>query len=370
MQMPNDDFSVEKLVCNDSFQQYCLGSDLINRKLWDEWILSRPEKASEIEEARNIVMLLTAKQGSRIQQLTALSSGIDQHDVFIDRIASSTVNVRQVYPVKTNKLYQYLAGAAVAAIIILSFILFFQKRLSVKDLFSRNIPGKSISSGMATRKTVILPDGTLITMGKESTIRLKQNFSTGNRELWLSGEAFFDVKHDREHPFVVHTVSSDIQVLGTVFNVKAYPGDMTMETTMIRGSVRVDAKKYTNYSITLKPDEKLISYNHPGGKQDINRSFYSILPVKNSSAGTGKPDEIKWVRNRLDIEDEPLSVIAQKLQQWYGITIVVTDDEVKNYHYSGVFENENVVKTLEALQLSYPFEFKISQEKITISKSK
>jgi len=367
--MPDDDFSVEKLVCNDSFQQYCLGSDLINRKLWDEWILSRPEKASEIEEARYIVMLLTAKQGSRLQQLTALSSGIDQHDVFIDRIASSSVNVRQVYPDKTNKSYQYLAGAAVAAIITLSSILFFQKRLSVKDLFSRSIPGKSISSGLAIRKTVMLPDGTLITMGKESTIRLKQNFSTGNRELWLSGEAFFNVKHDRQHPFIVHTVSSDIQVLGTVFNVKAYPGDMTMETTLIRGSVRVDAKKYTNYSITLKPDEKMISYNHPGAKQDINRSFYSILPVKNSSAGTGKPEEIKWVRNRLDIENEPLSVIAQKLQQWYGITIVVTDDEVKNYHYSGVFENENVVKTLEALQLSYPFAFTVTQDKITISKS-
>jgi len=367
--MRNDDFSVENLVCNDSFQQYCLGSDLNNKKLWDEWILSRPEKASDIEEARNIVGLLTARQGSRIQQLTALSSGINQHDVFIDRIAAHTVNVRRVYPHKTNKLYQYLAGAAFAAVITLSSVLFFQKRFSVKDLFSGNVPGKSINSGSAIRKTVILPDGTLITMGKESTIRLNQNFSTGNREIWLSGEAFFDVEHDPAHPFVVHTISSDIRVLGTVFNVKAYPGAVTMETTLVRGSVRVDAKKNVNYSITLKPDEKLISYNYPEDQEDINRSSYSILPVKRSGAGTGKPDEIKWVRNRLDIEDEPLSVIAEKLQRWYGITITVTDDEVKNYHYSGVFENENVVKTLEALQLSYPFEFTVTQDKITISKS-
>jgi len=370
MQMPNNDFSVEELVCDDSFQQYCLGSDLKNQILWDEWILNRPEKALDFEEAKKIVELLNARQGSRTVQLKDLKNGIKQREVFDELITSNSGSAQNVSRQKTYRINRYLAGVAAACIIAVSAILIFPNKQSVISSFSRNIPGKSISSGLAIRKTVILPDGTLITMAKESTIRLKQNFSTGNRELWLSGEAFFDVKHDRQHPFVVHTVSSDIQVLGTVFNVKAYPGDMTMETTLIRGSVRVDAKKHTNYSITLKPDEKLISYNHPGAKQDINRPFYSILPVKNSSAGTGKPDEIKWVRNRLDIEDEPLSVIAQKLQQWYGITIVVTDDEVKNYHYSGVFENENVVKTLEALQLSYPFEFKISQEKITIGKSK
>ena len=370
MRMPNDDFSVEELVCNDNFQQYCLGSDLKIQILWDEWIRDRPGRALDFEEAKKIVGLLTARQGSKTVQLEDLRKGIKQREIFDELITTRAGATPIVLPKKTDRIYRYLAGLAAAGIIAVSSVLLFQGKQPAENLFSKNVSGKSISSGSAIRKTVMLPDGTLITIGKESTIRLNQNFSTGNRELWLSGEAFFDVKHDPQHPFVVHTISSDIRVLGTVFNVKAYPGDTTMETTLIRGSVRVDAKKHTNYSITLKPDEKLISYKPTGAKQDINHSFYSILPVKNRSTGTGKPDEIKWVRNRLDIEDEPLSVIARKLQQWYGITIVVTDDEVKNYRYSGVFESENVLKTLEALQLSYPFQFTVTEDKITINKSK
>lgn len=369
MQMPNDDFSVEELVCNDSFQQYCQGSDLENCKLWEEWICERPGNALEIEEAREIVCILTAKQGSRIEQRQELISGINQSEAFTELIAGGTGTILKHSSIQNRRFYKYIGGVA-AAMIIISSIWIIQKQSSSLGLIATNAPEKIINSGSAIRKTVILSDGTLITMGRESSIRFRQNFSNGKRELWLSGEAFFDVKHDRAHPFTVHTNSNNIHVLGTVFNVKAYPGAVSTETTLIHGSVRVNAKKYSDFAVILKPNEKLISYNRSSDNQNIDRSSYSILPVKSSTAGTGKPDEIKWVRNRLDIEDEPLAVIAKKLQHWYGITIIVTDDEVKNYHYSGVFENENVIKTLEALQLSYPFKFTVEQDRITISKSK
>jgi transmembrane sensor len=81
-----------------------------------------------------------------------------------------------------------------------------------------------------------------------------------------------------------------------------------------------------------------------------------------------KAQEIAWIRNRLKIEDEPLEAIASKLQQWYGIEISFADSTVKTYRYSGTFESETVVKALEALQLSYPFNFQVDKEKIIISK--
>ncbi|MGY0037213.1 FecR domain-containing protein [Pedobacter sp. NJ-S-72] len=68
------------------------------------------------------------------------------------------------------------------------------------------------------------------------------------------------------------------------------------------------------------------------------------------------------------IDNEPLAAIAEKLQKWYGIEIYIANKEVKDYRYSGTFENESVIKTLEALQIAYPFEFKAEQNKITISK--
>lgn len=368
--MPNDDFSVEELVCNESFQAYCLGSGLENQLLWNEWISKRPERAADFEEARKLADLLSAKQGSRIQQLKDLRTGIKQREAFDGMLSVKNQVAGTELPLrKTFKLYKYTSIAAAAAIII-AVSLFFLKRDNFNDgtfLFASHSSGSSISSGSAPRKTVILADGTLITLGKESTIRLTSNFNSGKRELWLSGEAFFDVKHDRAHPFVVHTSFNDIKVLGTTFNVKAYPNATSMETSLIRGSVRVDSKKYSGYSVTLKPNEKLITYDHLEPKVADIKSVFKVSAIKNESKAQ-KPAEIKWVRKRLDIENEPLSSIAQKLQQWYGIEIVIADEQVKHYHYSGVFENENVIKTLEALQLSYPFEFKVEQDKITISK--
>lgn len=413
MQLPNDDFSVEDLVCNEYFQQYCLGISLENQILWNEWISIHSERAADLEEAKKIIHILSAKQGSRIQQLKDLRGGMKQHDVLenmlslqadlnvtempdiqgstlssvkiftnkatkhisdnsSDQITStSETGVLQTRPLKDNnqKLYKYVSIAA-AVLVITAGSLWWTKKdnFTIKQSISSTyLSGNSITSGAAPRKTVILADGTLITLGKESTIRLTENFSSGKRELWLSGEAFFDVKHDRAHPFVVHTSFNDIKVLGTTFNVKAYPNSKSMETSLIRGSVRVDSKKYSGYSVTLKPNEKLVTNDSLQPAHNSINVAFKISAIKNENLAQ-RPEEIKWVRNHMDIENEPLSAIATKLQAWYGITIVIADDNVKNYRYSGVFENETVIKTLEALQLSYPFAFKVEQDKITITK--
>jgi transmembrane sensor len=370
MQMPNDDFSVEELTCNESFQHYCLGSGLENQILWNEWINARPARAADFEEARKIVDVLSAKQGSKIRQLKELRSGIKQREFLDHMLSSGTSGTKAaVSPRKTYRLYQYAGAAAAAAVIIFASLFLLNRSELSKEtfLFAAHLSGRSISSGSVLRKTVFLSDGTLITLGKESTIRLTKNFNSGKRELWLSGEAFFDVKHDPAHPFVVHTSFNDIRVLGTTFNVKAYPNSDAMETALIRGSVRVYSKKYAGYVVTLKPNEKLITYDRPEDKPAESKPVFKVSAIKHEDESQ-KPAEIQWVRNRLDIENEPLSAIAGKLQKWYGIEIRIRDESLKNYRYSGVFENENVIKTLEALQLSYPFQFKVEQDKITISK--
>jgi len=367
--MPNDDFSIEELVCNESFQRYCVGSDLETQILWNDWINERPQKTSDFEEAKKIVGILTAKQGSRIQQLRDLRSGIKQRNAF-SNLLSPAPDTKQSAPVRTYRLFKYVGAAAASLGILISFSLFFAKRENFSEslsLFAVHNAGSSINSGNAPRKTIFLADGTLITLAKGTTIRLTKNFNAGKRELWLSGEAFFDVKHDKAHPFIVHTEFNDIRVLGTTFNVKAYANATSMETALIRGSVRVESKKYAGYAVTLKPNEKLVTRDQQAPQTAAKQKVFYVSSIKNESLAQ-KPEEIQWVRNRLDIENEPLSAIATKLQKWYGIEIRMKDDQVKNYRYSGVFENENIINTLEALQLSYPFEFKIQDNTITISK--
>jgi len=366
MQFPENDFLIEELICNDSFQQYCLGTNLENHVLWEDWINNLPERASDIEDARKLVNILTVKQGSRLQQVKNLKNGFKQKEAL--SLLLNSGNGGGTLHQTRNSFYKYTSFAAVAVLILVSLYFIQQTYLPLKN--SQSGMGLSASvfpSGNAIRKTVILTDGTVITLNKNSEVKLIENFNPAKRELWLKGEAFFEVKHDASHPFIVHTSMNDIKVLGTSFNVKAYAQSPVIETTLIHGSVQVESKRYPGYTVLLKPDQKLLYSNIPAEKNtDLKKIFLvSSLDHKHSDQ---KPEEVQWVRNRMTIDNEPLAVIAEKLQKWYGIEIYISDNEVKDYRYSGTFENEGIIKTLEALQIAYPFEFKAEQNRITISK--
>ncbi|NQX43632.1 ferric-dicitrate binding protein FerR, regulates iron transport through sigma-19 [Pedobacter steynii] len=377
IQMPGNDFDVEELICNESFQEYCLGASLEHQILWKEWMAKYPDRKEYIAEAERIVSILNVKQGSRIEQLKALRSGLTQQEAFRSAISlKSDISFKSEISSKEEALerslkvvrprwYFYLGSSAAAILIAMTFLYFY------KPAFFEVKKEQALvrfSSGKALRKTIILKDGSVVTLAKESSIRLGEGFNSSNREIWLSGAAFFDVKHDATHPFVVHTTFNDIKVLGTTFNVKAYADSALMETALIQGRVQVASKKYPGYFVVLKPNQKLSMLNSPA-KTAISKpdAEYRISELKQNPAAP-VPEEIAWVRKRLDIDNLPLSVIAQRLQEWYGITITISGEEVKNYRYSGVFENETILKTLEALQLSYPFHFEVEGDRIYIKK--
>jgi len=355
-----EDFYIEELICTESFQQYCLGSSLEDQILWDEWIATIPHRKADFEEAKKIVNILNVRQGSRLIQVKELKEGIKNRSAFAEKIELNN-------EVKLNPKPSYLKYAVgVAATVLAVLFLYFYLNPYSKDKNATDV-SELFSSGKSIRKTIVLSDGTVITLAKESSIKLDKSFNTGKRELWLTGEAFFDVKHDTAHPFIVHTSFNDVSVLGTTFNVKAYPDSKITETSLIHGSVRVDSKNNPGHFVILKPNQKVISTNQQEIADIPVNKEYKVSSLQNDSL-TKQPEETKWIRNRLDIDDQPLSVIAQKLQNWYGIEVKIEDDEVKAYRYSGTFENETIIKTLEALQLSYPFKFEIKNNKITITK--
>lgn len=377
IQMPGNDFDVEELICNESFQEYCLGASLEHQILWKEWMAKYPDRKEDIAEAERIVTILNVKQGSRIEQLKALRSGLTQQEVFQSAISlKSGIPFKPDISFKEETLepalkttrpgwYFYLGSTAAAILIAIAFLYFYKPAF----FEAKKEPALvHFSSGKALRKTIILKDGSVVTLAKESAIRLGEGFNSSNREIWLNGAAFFDVKHDAMHPFVVHTTFNDIKVLGTTFNVKAYADSALMETALIQGMVQVASKKYPGYFVVLKPNQKLSMLNSPA-KTAISKpgAEYRVSELKQNPAAP-VPEEIAWVRKRLDIDNLPLVVIAQRLQEWYGITIIITGEEVKNYRYSGVFENETILKTLEALQLSYPFHFEVEGDRIYIKK--
>jgi transmembrane sensor len=356
-------YTVEDFICDESFQRYCLGAGEKDTAFWESWIRNNPQQSGIINEASRIINILNANQGNLQQQVAHLKDGIQRFDMLKDAL-------QQEKPVSRSFSISRISFIAASLLILAIAGYFLFKPQQVTPV----VPEKKtaaqdahIRSGNEPRKTVVLPDGSVVTLRSNSSITLAKNFNGPTRELTLSGEAFFDVTHQAQRPFIVHTAEVNIEVLGTVFNVSAYPGHDHTETSLFRGSVAVSLKNDPVQKVILSPSQKLIFSNGVMATTTVDAHPFKVVSMLPDPV-SHKAKEIAWVRNRLKIVDEPLETIAGKLQQWYGISIQFADDEVKAYRYSGTFESESVVKALEALQLSYPFSFRVEKDKIIISK--
>ncbi len=246
-----------------------------------------------------------------------------------------------------------------------------------------------VSTKNGSRSKMTLPDGTQVWLNSNTKLIYSiENFAKGKREVTLTGEAYFDVVKNEEHPFLIHANNINIKVLGTAFNVKAYLGEKTTETSLIRGSVEVTVNDRQE-KIIMKPNEKLIINNDDNGKpgkQDETGKLTAPLPKKKESLLKPQPIielshltlypldnsvvETGWVENRLVFSGETLENIAIKMERWYGVTIVIEDEALQNQLITGSFTEETVQQALQALQISTPFAFKMEKNIITISKLK
>ncbi|MBN8852448.1 MAG: hypothetical protein BGO55_01725 [Sphingobacteriales bacterium 50-39] len=353
-------YTTEDLVCDESFRNYCSGSDRVAVQFWEAWIRDHPEKAGEVQEAQRLVSILNAGQGNVREQLEQLKDGITRYDLLKTTIAAEPVR-RKIRIARWK--YATSIAAAVLAVVAVVWLMTPGKNTAPAPSMAQ-----VIQSGSEPRKTVVLPDGSVVTLHSNTRLTLADGFGRTGREITLSGEALFDIARDGQLPFIVHTSTVDVEVLGTLFNLNAYPQTGYTETSLFRGKIAVSLKGHPEEKMILTPSQKSVVFDRagrvdrPAADSVLKRISLTVDPVDH------KAKEIAWVRNRIKIEDEPLEVIAARLQAWYGIPIVFADNEAKSYRYSGTFESETVVKALEALQLSYPFNFRVENDTVIIGK--
>jgi ferric-dicitrate binding protein FerR (iron transport regulator) len=222
-----------------------------------------------------------------------------------------------------------------------------------------------------SKSFVKLPDGTTVRLNTDS--RLTYTIFSGGktREVTLEGEAFFDVAHDSLRPFIIHSGKVKIKVLGTSFNVRNYPQDNVLETTLIKGKIEVSLESRPEDIIILKPTEKLIIAksqdelsNTTKGTTNINDKVVltSITYLRHDSLVA----ETSWLNDRLVFVNQPLEKIAIELERKYAISITFKDPRVKNYRYTGVFDNVSLEKIFELIKYSKNINYKIDNKSIVI----
>ena len=224
-----------------------------------------------------------------------------------------------------------------------------------------------------SKTNLLLPDGTRVWLNAGSKLNYDTSYGMTIREVTLSGEAFFDVIKNPSKPFIIHTGKINIKVLGTAFNVKSYPGDKTIETSLIRGSIEVTFNDYSSKKIILKPNQKLVVMNeeikiaepkHPG--ISIPGSQVAIDHL-NHFGSDSIITETAWVQNKLIFQDESFENIGRQLERWYGVSIIFEKQELKETHLTGSFKNETIRQALDALKLTASFNYKINNiNKVTI----
>lgn len=227
------------------------------------------------------------------------------------------------------------------------------------------------------RSKIFLSDGSIVTLNSETVLKYPPSFKGKTREVYLNGEAFFDIKKDPDHPFIVHAGNMSIRVLGTEFNVRSYDNDVASETTLIRGAIEVTLKDRPSDRIILKPHEKLVLKSHPATivsknkneaalKKDSVNTSYALTMLTYLRSNDTTVVETSWTNNQLIFKDDDFKAIANKMQRWYGIQIVFKNEEAKNYHFTGVFEKESVYQALKALQMIEPFTYEVENKTIFI----
>ncbi len=273
-------------------------------------------------------------------------------------------------------LWRYAAVAVIAAALggYLSYV--FPGGVASEEVL--HVPAGSVVS-------LTLPDSTRVWVNAESSLRWDaRRFGRGGRKVFLTGEAYFDVTHKRGARFEVVTPDVTVRVYGTRFNVKAYPEDATVETTLEEGKIELlrntHGRESAGKPIVLKPAQRAVLVKKEG------RLLLSDV-VTVTSPQKGMPEEItvrsgnilvadsvdtevytSWKEGRLIIRSEPLEHLAKKLERRYDVRIIFRDEEARDIRFTGVLENETLEQVLLAIQLTSPIRYTIDHKTVYLEK--
>ncbi len=233
-----------------------------------------------------------------------------------------------------------------------------------------------------SKSTITLPDGSKVTLNSGSYIKYPVSFGKENRQVEFEGEAFFDITKNKKAPFYVKTSDVNIKVLGTTFNVKAYPEDKNVVTTLVTGSIEIfkgKTEEQKSEHIYLKPNEKISIPKNTieNEKTELKEQVEKPLPVSDIVANTTPVVETNinttnytaWKDNLLVFDNETFQDLMIKLERWYNVKVIIHAPELNESRYSGKFEKETLQQSLNALSMIAPIRYTIEKDKVDIYKT-
>ncbi len=326
-----------------------LENNISTTELEEFWVLMAAVSENDLVE--NELMQLWDNEGYE-------NTNRDWEQVFGElksRIEENEINYLKVNSSKSVKLWKQMAVAASFIIAISATYLFINHQNNAEKLASTQ--KKNYELPVLNHQVINLPDGSVVTLNHDSKLNYPASFDGKTREVYLVGEAFFDIKHNPSKPFIVHTGKYFTQVLGTAFNIKAFKDDKQISVTVTRGKVKVERQD----------DKKLISVLLPGDQLKIadTTSFNdskSIEPLKVDIAKI-----LEWKNEELVFDNTTFDEAGIILNNSFGIKIKLANSALRNCKFSGKFKNDNLEKILKIITELTQTNYKLEKNEVLIT---
>jgi transmembrane sensor len=373
MLMKTNNFPIEDFILNESFQHYTLRPSPDNMDYWEAWIKEHPEAKETIEKSREIITFIAARKVlPKYQSLSDEVFAKLQQQINEEKKQNSGI-LRKI------RFRHYWYAASLMIIIGLAATLRYYHGLFTSPVTVNRDLEIIVPDGQ--RSQLLLPDGTRVWLNSGSTFKYPAEFLKQYREVYIEGEAFFKVARLQGKPFIVHMKENlSIKVLGTEFDVKCYSNDRIIETTLVKGSIKLtktDNHNQITRELDLMPNEKA-TYEKVSG--DLNIIDLSGIREKNKNI-TSLPVEKKmnqqenielitaWKDDALVFHDETFEEIGIKMERWFGLKINIKDENLKTERFTGKFvNNETIYQILDIINRSEPILYSTKNKEITITK--
>lgn len=250
-----------------------------------------------------------------------------------DRIFSKVSRSSHYLTVIQKHYYYSIAASILLMVLLTSSILYF---LGVFDTQHESITWNEKKTELGQKAILTLFDGTIITLNADSKLKYPRLFGNTKREVYLEGEAYFEVAHHPEIPFVVHSAEISTHVLGTKFDVKAFPEEREIIVSLVEGRIKVEQSLSfeNNEDLLLLPNQQL-RINKDNGDNQI--STFDLEQI------------IGWKDNNLKFDDEPLSKVLIVLERFYGISFEINEKSLGDRKITANFGQDSFWTTIKVI---------------------
>lgn len=304
----------EDVLADEEFRAWYFRQSPEAVRQWEQWLAANPQYTMLVEEA---VAFMQAMPRERV-----LSAEADTEKQLL-QLTKRIGETAEVPAIPVQKRAYRIFWQAAAAVLLLAGVFGLWKWLTPAETSLRTAYGQTISEA--------LPDGSNLLLNANSQVKLGKSWNKGkDRELWLDGEAFFSVKKTPEKSrFIVHAGTAWIEVTGTRFNVKSRHNKISVY--LAEGGVKVHTS--AGKVISLKPGDYL----------DLEKGEMVSQP-------SNQEDILAWRDNRLSFNNTSLAEVAQVISDYYGIKVIVGNEELKHVSLTGILPNDKLDNLLEAIK--------------------